>query len=666
MNNNTPSTLDLRRPLRAIRRGWPLYLLTLALMLALATYYACNKQDVYKIRGTVLIEDEKESAAGMRMSGGMAQMMRTFSIGGFSSNVDNEWLVMSSHDVRERAVKVLGLNRTYVERTGLFTKRLMYHDSPVLADAPDDFFDSLPHSWQIILHLHDGKADITSTKGRFASDYWSVKDATLPCSVKTPYGNLQLLKTEHYNASKDVKMFINLASNNEMASWLHKHVTMEVTSKKGDAISLIIKDNRERGIDIINALIAAYNEKRTDRRSEKAQAEVDFVNQRLAALQQELAESEGKVTRFKQTAGVNNPMLEAQGWLKQSSQAQAEASQAQAELSVNEMILSTLRGSDGDAMLPSFEGAKDAAITQYNELVARRSTLAQSATAGNAALEALDQQIKPLRESIIKRAEKNIEAARIKLNAIYSQVGQAQGKYNQMPAAEQQYYDLLRDRELKNDLYVFLLEKKESGLLKLGSNVSPSFILDNAYSAIKPDKTKALVVYAIALLLGLLIPTLLLLWWQRCRDLVVEPCDLPDEFEKRTVVINDYVDWTNMLTTALTPQSGKLLVLCDPSSQHAVETQAQIERLGFECREEHIDCVADIHDLTPSGRQVVVADIPDWREAAAYLHQTAADVDSAVLVVLAPRDITRSEFARHLAVIDPDRCHIVLLNEGKR
>ena len=42
-----------------MRRGWPLYLLSLALMLGLATYYACNKQDQYKIKGSVLIEDDK-------------------------------------------------------------------------------------------------------------------------------------------------------------------------------------------------------------------------------------------------------------------------------------------------------------------------------------------------------------------------------------------------------------------------------------------------------------------------------------------------------------------------------------------------------------------------------------------------------------------------------
>ena len=635
-------TLDLRRQLRAMQRGWWLYMLALAVMLGLATYYACNKQDQYKIKGMVLIEDEKESAAGLRAMGGMAQMMRSFSIGGFSSNVDNEWLVMTSHDVRERAVKALGLNRTYVLRTGWLTKRLMYHDSPVLVDAPDTYFDALPRSWQLKVHLHDGKADITSSAGRFASNYWQVDGATLPCTVKTPYGALQLLKTKHYNPGADVDMVVNLASNNEMATWLHKQVSMEVTSKKGDAITLTIKDNRERGLDIINALIAAYNEKRADRRNEKAQAEVDFVNQRLAALQQELAESEGRVTRFKQHAGVSNPMVEAQGWLKVSTEAQAEAAQAQAELTVYEMILSTLRGTDRNAMLPAFEGVKDPAISQYNELVARRSTLSQSATDANAALEAIEAQIKPLRESIIKRAEKNIDAARVKLDAIYGQARQAQGRYNQMPAAEQQYYDLLRDRELKNDLYVFLLEKKESSLLKLGSKVTPSFILDNAYSTVKPDLTKTLIVFAIALLLALIGPTILLLWWQHRRDRVEQPCDLPSDLQQQTFVLGDDNDWLNMMSTAMSTPTPSILMLGDATEMAGEQLQTW---------------------LTRTGKQASLQHLGQWHEAATRYRLDEA-AHKRVIILVKPRQVTRKMLRQAVDGIPSKDCIVGIIDNN--
>ncbi|MBO7609403.1 MAG: hypothetical protein J6S96_04295 [Muribaculaceae bacterium] len=660
MNDNS-QVLDLRRHWRALRRGWWLYLIALLTLLGLATYYALNKQEQYRIQGLVLIEDEKESAAGLRAMGGMAQMMRTFSIGGFSSSVDNEMAVIASHDVRERVARALSLNRTYVLHTGLLTRCLMYHDSPIKLDAPDEVFDTMSHSLKVNVHLHDGKADIAVRRGRFTSASWKTKDATLPCKVVTPYGEMQLLKTALYDPAKDIKMDINVASNNEIAEFLHKQVKISIPSKKGDAIKLTLKDNRERGLDIINAMVAAYNEKRNERRNERAQAEVDFVNNRLALLQQDLADVEGRVTRFKQANNVNNPILEAQGWLKQSAEAQAEAAAAQGELTTYEMILNTLRGTDEDAMLPAFEGVKDPSVVQYNELVAKRSTLAQSATAGNVALDALDKQIKPLRESIIKRAEKNIDAARIKLNSIYALGGRAQGRYNQMPQAEQQYYDLLRDRELKNDLYVFLLEKKESSLLKMNANSSPAFILDHAYSGIKTDKTKAIIVFVIALLLGLLLPTLFLLWRMKHQDLIEEPCDLSPELEPRSIIVGKD-DVTALASSLFQFPAGTTVHVANFTQEPAVVNNiaTELEKQGVTVKVEQPtnfkQYTQTIDESIDQQRWLV---LPDAEHASAYLRLTS---DEPIMAIVQPKDTCRKSVNKELAPFDPKRCLIVFLD----
>ena len=658
MNENS-QVLDLRRHWRALRRGWWLYLIALVVMLGLATYYALNKQEQYRIQGLVLIEDEKESAAGLRAMGGMAQMMRTFSIGGFSSSVDNEMTVMASHDVRERVSRALALNRTYVLHTGILTRRLMYHDSPVKLDAPEEVFDTMSHSLKVNVHLHDGKADLAVRRGRFHAASWKANGVTLPCKVITPYGEMQLLKTTQYDPACDIKMDINLACNNELATFLQKQIKISIPSKKSDAIKLAIKDNRERGIDIINAMVAAYNEKRSERRNERAQAEVDFVNNRLLALQQDLADVEGRVTCFKQANNVNNPVIEAQGWLKQSAEAQAEAAAAQGELTTYEMILNTLRGAGENAMLPAFEGVKDPSVVQYNELMAKRSTLAQSASAGNAALDALDAQIKPLRESIVKRAEKNIDAARIKLNAIYAQAGRAQGRYNQMPLAEQQYYDLLRDRELKNDLYVFLLEKKESSLLKMNSNSSPAFILDNAYSGIKTDKTKALVVFAISLLLALLLPTLYLLWRMKQHDKVEEPCDLPAEFEARSVSINEDNDWVNLASATVSKPGLKTIVLSDVTGNQTGKVLAELEKVSNEVTKHNVESIADLKKTEASlqENEIAVIRVDDWKNTAAWCRMLDPQ-DTAVLILLNGKSLKRSEFTHYFGNINSDNCII--------
>lgn len=661
-NDNTPSTLDLRRHWRAMRRGWPLYVLALAVMLGLATYYACNKQDQYKISGLVLIEDEKESTAGLKAMGGMTQMMRSFSLGGFSSNADNEYAVLNSNDVRLRAIKALSLNRVYVKKTGWRSKELLYHNSPIRIDAPDSVFDTMPEGFRINVSLHDGKADITVKSHRwFAPTFWSTKGAALPCTISTPSGPMQMLKTAHYKPLEQIDMFVNVLSNQAMSQELFRMTNILIPDKKSDAIRITIKDNRERGIDIVNAIIAAYNEKRIGRRNERAQAEVDFVNNRIAALQGDLSEAEGKVAQFKKKHNINNPALEAQGWFRTSTEAQAQASEAQAEITTYEMLLATLSGSQHDAMLPTV--INDPNIMEYNELMAKRRALAQSATPGNAALEALDQQIKPLRESIMQRAQKNAEAARIRLRAIYSQAGKAQGKFSSLPGIENDYYDLLRDRELKNDLYVFLLEKKESALLKLNANSSPAFVLDQAYSKMKPDSTKALIVFAIALLLALLGPTALLLWRMYRRDRVEAPCDLTRPLEQQAIHIT---------TADTTPLAAKLIQLpagttvhvlhCDDDDDRLLMLSTALNAQGVHAKLQHTTHFKEyadaVHDSVAQQRWLV---LPDVEHAASCLQ--LAPESEPVLVLVRPSCIRRKDLFAALEHVAPQRCIIAFTQE---
>ena len=51
------------------------------------------------------------------MGGGMAGLVRTFSIGGFgSSSIDNELIIVKSNAVKKAVSSRLGLNRTYVKK----------------------------------------------------------------------------------------------------------------------------------------------------------------------------------------------------------------------------------------------------------------------------------------------------------------------------------------------------------------------------------------------------------------------------------------------------------------------------------------------------------------------------------------------------------------------
>ena len=230
-----------------------------------------------------------------------------------------------------------------------------------------------------------------------------------------------------------------------------------------------------------------------------------------------------------------------------------------------------------------------------------------------------------------------------------------------MPQAEQQYYDLLRDRELKNDLYVFLLEKKESSLLKMNANSSPAFILDHAYSGIKTDKTKAIIVFVIALLLGLLLPTLFLLWRMKHQDLIEEPCDLSPELEPRSIIASKD-DITALASSLFQFPAGTTIHVANFTQEPAVVNNiaTELEKQGVTVKVEQPtnfkQYTQTIDESIDQQRWLV---LPDAEHASAYLRLTS---DEPIMAIVQPKDTCRKSVNKELAPFDSKRCLIVFLD----
>ena len=109
-------TIDLRKYVAMARKKWYLYAASFVVFLALAITYHCYHMDQYTTYASILIEEDSESggaASAAKMSGGMASIMRSFSIGGLgSSSVDTELLIFQSHNILVNTIKDFNLNFT--------------------------------------------------------------------------------------------------------------------------------------------------------------------------------------------------------------------------------------------------------------------------------------------------------------------------------------------------------------------------------------------------------------------------------------------------------------------------------------------------------------------------------------------------------------------------
>lgn len=501
--------IDLRKYIAMVKRNWLWLVTVFIIVMGLAIAYCVVKMPQYKTHAMLLIEDDSDE--GTKSMGGIMGMMRSFSMGGLgSSSIDNELLILQSHALKKNMISKLGLNRTYVERDGLF-KTLLYKNSPVLVDAPSALFDTLQYGFKIRIELKNGKADIRATKGFFGTEIASKSDAVLPCALETPYGIFQILKTDEYSPEDERTIDVVVQGNDMAVSGFDERV-LEITyaNKKSDGIILEILDpSKERGRDILNTLMVMYNERRRERTNERAVADVLFLNDRIADLGIELAKSEAEIEEFKKDKDLVDVETELPILLTQDVTAETELIKLQVEEMTLESILSQLNDPEKKySLIPMSESLGDVnaatVFESYNELVLKRLTMTSSAKEGNVALKQITDQVDAMRESVIENVKRLQKQCDIKQSQLKKESDKYKNRIGSLPKYEREYVDLARNREIKNAIYMFLLEKRESALLKQNNTQELGFIFEPAYSDIKSYKIKLYIILTAGFLFAIL------------------------------------------------------------------------------------------------------------------------------------------------------------------
>jgi capsular exopolysaccharide synthesis family protein len=169
------------------------------------------------------------------------------------------------------------------------------------------------------------------------------------------------------------------------------------------------------------------------------------------------------------------------------------------QISANSSLASTIA--------PSTLGINDPALSSLLEKLytseLRYEQLKQTTGANNAILTAVTNEIDKIRPDILERVrsqKRNLEATKKTLSSTnnnYTSMLQS------IPEQEKELVEIQRQQAIKNEVYQFLLKKREETGLARASTMSDSRVLDAAETASDPVSPKKMLIYLIAIILAL-------------------------------------------------------------------------------------------------------------------------------------------------------------------
>ena len=494
INTDDSSSFNIKWLVTTVMAIWPWLLASTIIALIIGNLYLRYSTPIYKSSAELLINDSKKGG-----SSNQDDLMQQLKINNNRINVDNEIEILKSRSLMNEVVHKLHLNVLYSIK-GKFKSTLLYRNKPFemrVSDSSESYYSCK------VKFLNENEYEIIESNNKTIRGHFAD-------TVITHVGKTVLYKTSYFTLGNNIYT-VNLVPATECAKSFMRAVDYSVPSKNSSCITLsMLDDIPQRAVDVLNTLMSVYKQANIDARSMIAERTMAFIDLRLELIGGDLSGVEKGIEEFKQQYAIADMATQSRALVESSSATLEQLSQMQLELEVIGAVSDHMRNSDDESLvLPASlldnQGLADL-MTRFNAIQTQIENSLISKTTDNPITQTLIKQKNELKENIIAALNSSKKETEIKVNKIKSALGIINSKISEVPSVERLYLEASRQQSIKQDLYVFLLKKREETAIERSSTVADAYVIDPAIvenQPVKPNHSKVLMT---ALLIGLIIP----------------------------------------------------------------------------------------------------------------------------------------------------------------
>ena len=477
---------------------WPLFFVTIGIGLTISWLRLRSQTRIYMASATVLLKDPQKG-------GGDSKVLDALNIFSEKKIVENEVIVLRSSLILEKVARELNLYASVYNQGRLRTEELYKDNSPVWFSALDK--DSI----------------VGGGKSYFSVDWKKnsikIRNQSIPFDSTLTVGNstYRVIPNPGYNRNLTGKnYYVIFNSVAGAAGSIAGSLKINAISNVSTVLELKIETPApEKGVDVLNKMFEVYNEEAIEDKNQIAARTLQFIGDRLNLVVGQLDSVEKNIQSYKTSQGVYDLGDQASNYLDNVRDLDKRSSEVEIQLDVLKEVKNYI-GSKGKkpGTVPSqllindpvLSGLLQKLYDSEFQLDKIRSMNGEKSDAVIIAEDAVGRIKRDISENL-NNIETNLRAVK---NNINSSIALNSGQLSQVPRKERGLLDISRQQAIKNNIYIFLLQKREETALSSAGTTPDLRVLEKgrAWGPIKPVPKKF---YLTGILLGLLAAVLFVL-----------------------------------------------------------------------------------------------------------------------------------------------------------